>query len=218
MKTYVIAMDCEAKCVVDNMEGVRERKLCGRRVVEGTLRGESAAVIVSGIGKSNAAAATQLAICVFGTDEILNLGLCGGVEPGMAVGDIYEVSQAVQYDFDIAKLNGTSVGVLNERKTPYIPLATTGRFPAKTLATGDRFNDEVDDLPLLKALGAGLRDMEGAAIAHVCETAGVVCRSLKCVSDAVGADCVAAYSENRARCLASLKSAVASFSDLNANG
>lgn len=201
MKVYVVAMDSEAGCATGLMEGVRERTLFGRRVVEGTLRGESAAVVVSGIGKSNAAAAAQLAICEFGAKEILNFGVCGGLERGMSVGDLYEVSRAVQYDFDLAKVNGTSAGVLNERTTPYIPLAVSGRFPAKALATGDRFNDSPDDMPLLASLGAQLRDMEGAAIAHVCERSGVVCRSLKCVSDVVGADCTAQYARNLFRCL-----------------
>ena len=208
MKVYVIAMDCEAECVVSKLECAAERRVFGRRVVEGSLRGESAAVVVSGVGKSNAAAATQLAICEFRADEIVNLGVCGGVEAGMKVGDLYEVSQAVQYDFDLAQLNGTSVGVLNERATPYIPLAADGRFPAKTLATGDSFNDDPSEIPLLRSLGAGLRDMEGAAIAHVCETAGVRCRSLKCVSDIIGAGCTAQYAKNLAGCLAILSDAV----------
>ena len=210
MRAYVIAMDCEAACVRDRMTDAFASQEYGRTVVFGRSGGERVLLVVSGVGKSNAAAATQFAI-QSGADEIVNLGVCGGFEPQMKIGDLYEVDRAVQYDFDLAQLNGTAVGVLNERTSPYIPLRTTGRYPAKTLATGDHFNDSAADLPLLTALGVGLRDMEGAAVAHVCETAGVPCRALKCVTNVLGAGATGQYAENLARCLAVLAEAAADF-------
>ena len=155
------------------------------------------------------AAAAQLAIQLSGADTVRNFGVAGGFEPGMRPGDLYEVRDAVQYDFDLAQLNGTEPGTLNERNTPFIPCATEGRFPAKVLGTGDRFNDDESELPLLRRLGVGLRDMEGAAIAHVCETAGVRFMSLKCVSDVHGEGSMPGqYAENLERCLARLADAV----------
>ena len=210
MRAYVIAMDCEAACVRDRMADAFASREYGRTVVSGRLGGERVLLVVSGVGKSNAAAATQFAI-QSGADEIVNLGVCGGFEPQMKIGDLYEVDRAVQYDFDLAQLNGTAVGVMNERTSPYIPLQTTGRYPAKTLATGDHFNDNTADLPLLASLGAGLRDMEGAAVAHVCETAGVPCRALKCVTNVLGAGATGQYAENLARCLAVLAEAAADY-------
>ena len=206
MTAYVIAMDNEAACVIDNMTDVLESVEYGRRVVSGKLNGARTLVVVSGVGKANAAAATQFAI-QSGADEIRNVGVCGGFEPEMKIGDLYEVDRAVQYDFDLAQLNGTEIGVLNERTSPYIPMRTTGRYPAKTLATGDHFNDNTADLPLLKHLGVGLRDMEGAAIAHVCETAGVPCRALKCVTNVLGSGATDQFAENLKRCLALLTDA-----------
>ena len=81
---------------------------------------------VSGIGKVNAAAATQKAICE-GATEIWNFGFAGGFDPSMNVGDIVAISAAVEYDFDLAKLNNTRVGQLNERNSPYIPLSKIER-------------------------------------------------------------------------------------------
>lgn len=204
MRGFVIAMENEAACVIGNLTAARATRAYGRHVVRGRLGGAPVLVVVSGVGKANAAAATQFAI-QSGADEIVNTGVCGGCEPGMEVGDVYEVARAVEYDFDLADLNGTAVGVLNERASPYIPLAPFGRHPAKTLGTGDHFNDKADDLPLLRTLGVGLRDMEGAAVAHVCETAGVTCRALKCVTNVVGAGGTLQYAANLARCLGILK-------------
>lgn len=202
MKVFVIAMNNEAECVVSNLENAVESTLFGRRIVRGTLNGEDAFVVVSGVGKSNAAAATQLAIQETGTKRILNLGVSGGLDPAMKVGEIYEVADAVQYDFDLVQINGTEMGTLNERDTPFIPCKAEGRFEAKTLGTGDRFNDSADDSALLKKLGASLRDMEGAAIAHVCETAGVEFVSYKCISDVEGSGSMPEqYMENLKKCL-----------------
>ena len=208
MRTFfVIAMDCEAECVVRHLSAAAESREWGRRVVRGSLADVPVAVVVSGVGKANAAAAAQFAV-QSGAELVVSMGVCGGFERGMKVGDLFEVDRAVQYDFDLAAINGTAIGVLNERTSPYIPMATTGRYPAKTLATGDHFNDNTDDLPLLSSLGVGLRDMEGAAVAQVCETAGVECRALKCVTNVLGEGATGQYRENLAKCLEILCEAV----------
>ena len=196
LRAFVIAMECEA-------EAVRPAMRDGDRLY------------VSGIGKVNAAAAAQLAICE-GADEIWNAGLCGGFGD-VAVGGVYGVERAVEYDFDLAKLNGTAVGVLDEMKTPYIPFNAIagaemfflGFGGWRTLATGDHFNDGEGDYDLItRTLGASLRDMEGAAIAHVCMRRGVPCFSFKCVTNVAGGGSMTGqYRENKDRCLAALETA-----------
>ncbi len=208
MTAYVIAMESEAKCVLDHMTETLESLEFGRRVVSGKLHGERVLVVVSGVGKANAAAATQFAIGS-GADEIRNVGVAGGFEEGMKVGDLYEVDCAVQYDFDLSAVNGTEKGTLNERETPYFPLARDGKYPAKTLGTGDRFTESEADFPLFRRLGVGLRDMEGAAIAQVCERCGVPLYSLKCVSNVIGSGATGQYAAHLAGCLKTLTAALA---------
>lgn len=189
MRAFIIAMECEAQAV------------------RPSLRPDDV-LTVSGIGKVAAAAAAQRAIDR-GADEIWNFGLCGGFGAGVELGASYEVSEAVEYDFDLAKLNGTAVGVVDGRDSPYFPCAVRGVLPARRLATGDRFNDSEDDHALIaEELGCSLRDMEGAAIAHVCELNGVPFHSVKCVSDiAGGGSMTGQYLENKAACLEKLKGA-----------
>ena len=190
-RAFVIAMDCEADCIRPWLKPADRLYVCG-------------------IGKVNAAAATMKAICE-GADEIWNAGLCGGFGDGMEVGDVYAVESAVEYDFDLAQLNGTRIGQLNEFDSPYLPFAKvespTGlSLASRVLATGDHFRDGTEDHDLIvRELGASLRDMEGAAIAHVCRNAHVPCRSVKCVSDVVGkGSMVGQYEACRAKCLARL--------------
>lgn len=175
IRAFVIAMPSEADVIRPHLKPEDRLYVCG-------------------IGKVNAAAATQKAICE-GATEIWNLGFAGGFDPAMNVGDIVAISSAVEYDFDLAKLNGTRVGQLNERDSPYIPLAkiecsgstpTPRAYTYAILASGDRFNDSDADVAILKELEATVRDMEGAAIAHVCEKEGVPCHSVKCISDVHG--------------------------------
>ena len=166
MKVIITAMQCEADAVKAAL-------------------GDSIKIIVSGIGKVNAAAATQQAI-MLGATEILNCGLSGGIDIKMRVPEVYEIESAVEYDFDLSDVNGTQVGVLDERTSPYIPAQTTGKYPARILATGDRFKSETSDFALLDKLNCTIRDMEGAAIAHICEKNSVPFRALKVISDVRG--------------------------------
>ena len=188
MRAFVIAMESEAAVVRPFLKD-------GDRLY------------VAGVGKVNAAAATQKAIDA-GADEILNCGVAGGFDPAMKIADVFEIDRAVEYDFDLAQLNGTEVGVHNERTTPYFDLQTRGLFPARTLGSGDRFSDSQADLPVLARLGVTIRDMEGAAIAHVCEMNGVPCRILKCLSDVHGQGAMTdQYKANLSKALLSLSQA-----------
>lgn len=119
---------------------------------------------------------------------------------------MYEISAAVQYDFDLTQLNGTEIGTLDECTENYIPLAICGKYPQKLLATGDRFNDSLQDFRLLKdVLKADIRDMEGGAIAQVCMHAGTPCFSFKIISDAAGSGSTTEqYLNNLAICFETL--------------
>ncbi len=86
-RVFVVAMECEAEAV----------RPCLR---------EGDGLIVSGIGKVLAAAATQRAISALGADEIVNCGLCGAFDDESEIGDVYGVECAVEYDFDLRRSTG----------------------------------------------------------------------------------------------------------------
>lgn len=192
-RVFVVAMECEAEAV----------RPCLR---------EGDGLIVSGIGKVLAAAATQRAISALGADEIVNCGLCGAFDDESEIGDVYGVECAVEYDFDLSQVNGTSPGVKDGAETPYIPVTSGGGFPLRRLATGDRFNDDGAGVELFTSLGCTLRDMEGAAVAGVCAANGVRCVMFKCVSDVHGRGAMTRqYLDNRGRALGCLSRAVTSL-------
>ena len=203
MKCFVIAMQKEGEPVIAKTDVTSDNVISGRRVVRGELFGESAAIVICGVGKVNAACGAQLAIDLLGADKIINLGVAGGLSESVEVGRIYSVSHAVQYDFDLTKINGTPLGTLDEFKENYLKLAASPLFPQKRLATGDRFNDSKEDFETLtKILKADIRDMEGAAIAQACIHAGAECYSYKAISDIYGSGSTGEqYFKNLTLCL-----------------
>lgn len=182
---YVIALESEADAVLRHMTDVLRFEECGRVVCQGTLRGETAAVVICGVGKVNAAAGTQYAIDRFAPERIVNLGVAGGLDAAMKVGEVYGISKCFQCDFDLSEINGTARGVPNEYDTAYFELESSDcGLPSAIVSTGDSFsNVDADRAFVYDEMGAALRDMELAAIAHVCRRAGVKCVAIKAVSD-----------------------------------
>ena len=90
MRAFVIAMECEAECVRPHLKSDDR-------------------LYVAGIGKVNAAAATQRAICE-GADEIWNAGLCGGFGDDIEVGAVEDSVFQGRRDLDLvaAIVNGVA--------------------------------------------------------------------------------------------------------------
>lgn len=207
MKVFVIAMDKEAQPVLNAINIERDITYCGKRLVTGKLSGESIGIVICGVGKVNAACGTQIAIDELGADVIINVGVAGGLNGGVKVGEIYAISNVVQYDFDLSQLNGTKIGTLDECSENYLPLALSDGYSAKKLATGDRFNDSKQDYRLLtEVLHADVRDMECGAIAQVCMHANVPCYSYKIISDLAGSGSTTdQYLKNLSLCFKTLE-------------
>lgn len=183
----VIAMDSEAEALLDQMEVEDIRTIYGKTVHIGKAFGKDVLLVVCGVGKVNAAAGACAAIH-FGADVILNFGVAGGLDDKTELTEVYLITKAVQYDFDLTQLNGGEVGTLDGETENFLPLYAPKEldYPRRTLGSGDRFNDSPADHDLLIKLGAHIRDMEGAAIAQVCKYAGVPCVEVKAISDKYG--------------------------------
>lgn len=193
---YILAaMQKEADALLAKAEIRKEFTQFGKKLWEGEACGVPFTLIVTGVGKTNAAAGAMLAIAR-GADRLLNIGVAGGITPRAKIGSLWQIDRAVQYDFDLSAINGTPVGTLDEYQTPYLPLRTGGKFPTATLATADSFASGQDDMALLDSLGADVRDMEGAAIAHIAYAAGVPCTIFKSISDNAREESVREYREN----------------------
>ena len=161
----------------------------------------------------------MLAVSALGAKKLLNFGLAGGISDAAPLFGVLHVVRAVQCDFDLSEVNGTPKGTLNEYGTPYFALtAGASAFPSATLATGDKLTSSLADLPLLHALGADVRDMEGAAIAHVAHFTGVPLTAYKAISNRVGGSATEEYAALKERALDALAENMRTIFTEAANG
>jgi adenosylhomocysteine nucleosidase len=209
----VIAMQSEADILLGKMKINRSLTVSGKNIYVGTAFGKEVALCVCGVGKVNAALGAQLLVSKFDVDCLLNFGVSGGLNDGTKLCEVYQINQAVQFDFDLVQLNGTKIGTLNEYEENYLPLSTLDiPFAVKRLGTADRFNDSPVDYALLtKELQADIRDMEGCAIVQAALCAELPVYSVKAISDVAGSGSTTdQYLQNRSKALENLQAALPS--------
>lgn len=137
-------------------------------------RDDSITLVISGIGKANAAMAALFIIIKYDIGIVYNLGAAGALRAGMSVGDIFQIDRVIESDRP--KIAGREIRA-------YAPDTLEG-FKSASLATQDRPAVLADERASLAA-DADLVDMEGAAVLQACRRAGARCRLFKIVSDTV---------------------------------
>lgn len=135
-------------------------------------------LIISGMGKANAAMATTYAILTHQSSMVSNLGAAGAVSPGYMLGDIYHIGKVIDYD---------RPHLLSEMPRIRLPLVLRG-FPTAVIATQDK---PVIESTARAAIAActDLVDMEAAAVVQVCAKFRVPCAVFKFVSDTPDHEC-----------------------------
>lgn len=205
----VIAMQCEADILLKDMQVTSHEVRCGKNVYVGKAHGKDVALIVCGVGKVNAASGAQMLLDVYHAQVLLNFGVAGGIKESTEIAGVYQIEKVVQYDFDLAGLNGTKIGTLDEFQENYLPLSTLPKsiLPLRKLATGDRFNDNPDDYLLIKDyMQADIREMEGGAVAQVAIHAKVPCYLWKSISDKAGnVSSFEQFNQNKLRALDNMR-------------
>jgi len=166
----------------------------------GKLHGVDAVVADCGVGKVNAALCAQAMLLQFKPKLILNIGVAGGLSPGMKIGDIAIATSVVQHDFNTAVLGNPRGFIFNlkrvnipcDEKTIQMLLKAAGKLKdiqahTGVIATGDQFiSSQETKEELVQEFGAIACEMEGAAVGQVCALHGVPFGVVRAISD--GAD------------------------------
>jgi adenosylhomocysteine nucleosidase len=146
-------------------------------------------VLLTGMGKVNAAMAVARLLAKERPSEIINLGTAGALKPGLH--GTHLINRVIQHDLDSATLHaltGMTVGAP-------ISLADEGLV----LATGDAFVSS-DQVRHELAEHADLVDMEGYAVAAAALAAGVPVRLVKHISDGAGEEAGVTWKESVDAC------------------
>ena len=143
-------------------------------------------------------------------ERVVNVGTAGALAEGMT--GVFEISQVTKHDFRLEVLSDIERYLL----PGVIELETSGRLPTCGLATGDTF---VSDSLTRAALAgkASLCDMEGYAIAAVCQHFEVPVTLLKQVSDSANEESIGTWANVLDRAARQIASAATDLGMLNSN-
>ena len=174
---------------------------------EGKVNGIDCVLVESGVGKVNAARTTQILIDNVKVDYIFNIGVAGGVDLSLKVGDIVLGEKLVQHDFDITAFNhvkGYVPGVGDSVSSDKYLLEVSKKvfekeninYKVGTIASGDIFCTESwMSEKINKKFNALCVEMEGASIAQVCFLSNIPLLVIRSVSDIPNNDNVVTYEE-----------------------
>jgi adenosylhomocysteine nucleosidase len=149
-----------------------------------------------GVGKVNAAAATQHLLHAYPVTCIILQGVAGGVNPALKSGDTVLADSHVHHDMDATALGFARgqipfTSMCSFASDPFLLQRTQEacvnlRIPHTVgrIVSGDRFVANGDDVRALHHdFDAQAVDMEGAAVAQVCAIHGIPFLSVKTISD-----------------------------------
>lgn len=193
------AMDIEVDGLINELEGMIESyHIAGRDFTKGVLENSDVVIVKCGVGKVNAACATQAMIDRFKVDAIINTGVAGSLDNNIDIADIVVSGDVVQHDMDITALGypkgkipeTTSISFKADRKLIDIAINSAKKtltgvnvFEGR-VASGDEFiNSDEKKNQIVEEFNATCCEMEGGAIAQVCELNSVPFVVIRAISD-----------------------------------
>lgn len=206
MREEVDRLIAEMVCEKQSNKGMRT-------FYEGTLYGKSVVLVFSRWGKVSAATTVTQLIVEFGVNKVIFTGIAGGLSPDLSIGDVIVGHKLYQHDMDASPLMPRfeiplvgktffetdnaditlaiqAVKEFLQTETAFISkLSDFGIKSPKVyvgdIASGDKFiNSHEDKQTILDALPSVLCvEMEGAAVAQVCNDFNIPFLVIRTISD-----------------------------------
>ncbi len=201
MKTAVVAaMRPELDELVSRLVSRRTVKRAGFEFHEGRLEGHEVVLLLSGIGKVNAAVGTALLIEDYQPDAVINTGVAGGFDRQLRPGDIVLSTEVIHHDVDATPF-GYRKGQVPGMPESYIADAhllsiaesitgddTETMVRSGLLVSGDVFIHEPEAAGKIVTEFPGVLagEMEAAAVAQTCYLFGIPFLIARSISDVIG--------------------------------
>ena len=185
------AMPDEVEQLCAKLANVTKESYGGVEYHTGTLAGKTAVVCCAGMGKANAAAATQVLITKYGAEKIVFSGIAGNMTSKVTIGDVVIGKTVVYHDAELSMIC-QNPPFLKEYAGDEAMVAAAEAACADAgvhclagrIATGDKF---VGDTATKNAITAQCApdcvEMEGAAVSQIAAKNGVPCVILRAMSD-----------------------------------
>ena len=200
MKIGIIgAMHEEIMELKNSMTNINEVQISNLKFYEGKLCSKDIVLVESGIGKVNAAISTTLLISQFKVEKIIFTGVAGAVNPEIKVTDIVIGTDLVESDMDVTAGGNYKLGEIPRMKSsnfkadPYlfnlaesvaIKLFGSDKVHKGRIISRDEFVASSEKVSKLREIfSAECVEMEGAAVAHVCEVMNIPFIVIRSISD-----------------------------------
>lgn len=185
------AMEDEIAPLYEAMTDKSEETVGGVTFYKGMLENKRAVLCCAGIGKAQAAAATQLLCTHFGVDAVVFSGIAGNMTDQLDVGDVVIGRTLMYHDGEPRMFAETPPHLqqfaADERLVAAASEACSAagvRCLAGRIATGDQFvGDSATKRAIAEKCSPDCVEMEGAAVAHIAAKNGVPFVVLRAMSD-----------------------------------
>lgn len=189
----IFAMEEELNAFKEKVEVTNEKKIYDLTFYQTSVNNLDVILVLSGVGKVNAARTTQVLIDFMNVNYIFNVGVAGSVSKSVDICDIVIGSLVVQHDFNLKAFNRNrgeipNIGTFIEGDDYLIETSEKSINGAKkgVIASGDIFcNDQRMKEKISKEFNALCVEMEGASIAQVCHLSKVPFVIIRSISDSL---------------------------------
>jgi adenosylhomocysteine nucleosidase len=204
----ICAVPQELAALQSDLSQTHAEAVAHTQFITGVLDGHEVVLAGSGMGKVNAAIVTTLLADRFGCRTIVFSGVAGGVDPALSIGDVVVADRIIQHDAGVLEnekirtyqpghapiINPTDrlgypvdPGLLARVKDRLEGMPVPGQIVYGTVLTGDQYlNCDSTRERLLSELGGQAIEMEGGAVAQVCEAFGLPWLVIRALSDLAG--------------------------------
>lgn len=196
MIAIIGAMDEEVNALLKLMEDIRVESIGKVNFYHGTLSSKEVVLFKSGIGLSMAAMSTSICLSHYSIDGVVNIGTAGGLKDNQNVLDIVVSDKITYHDLDISPFGNTRDFSSSNRYVFNSNESYIKKFESQNknnhvwigpLVSGNQFiysEKQIDEITYYfpEALAV---EMEGAAIAHVCNEFNIPFIVIRSISDLV---------------------------------
>jgi adenosylhomocysteine/aminodeoxyfutalosine nucleosidase len=194
------AMPEEIEPIIATLHDLRETEYADNTYYEGTYKGQEVVVAYSKIGKVFASLTATILIEKFACQKLLFSGVAGAINEALSIGDLIIADGLCQHDLDITAFGhpygyvpGGDVCIWADSELRDIAkrIAREKGLALKegVIATGDQFvADPVRKEWISETFKADALEMEGAAVAVVCNALDVPFFVLRAISDSADMD------------------------------
>lgn len=191
------AMEQEIELLRESMADVKHVSFGKFSAYEGELAGKRTVLVLSGIGKVNAAVSTSWVIHQFAPDCVINTGSAGGLGKGLKVGDVVISETVAHHDVDVTAF-GYVWGQVPQLPAVFVSDSNLIRQAEKAaqvfegaavtqglIVSGDRFVHSSEGVAEIRSHFPEVKavEMEAAAIAQTCHQLEVPFVIIRAVSD-----------------------------------